>query len=336
MGAARMTRHLVLVAWERREETMADLRRIARRVSELDPSIAVHIVSKRQRDQLKLLWLWPRPTLSLAFIDVTKRKLLPGRFISGRRLGKRGEYVRMDAAGIPVPRWQVILPETRLDPAEWGPFVVEKPDQGRVGANIRIRRTSRVSYVAPEALPNDHYGRRGPMLAQQFIYTGERPSSYRVVTFFGEVLASYRQTTRDRGPPLRGRWAFRDTGGISIVSNTRSMEVELDGAPDVVALAERTHRLAFGDIPLLGIDIVRDADTGELFVLECHAHGTAWMFSSQMGLSIQAANRIDLASQYDGMEKAARILARITPSLAASRWAARTHERWADLLSFAS
>jgi hypothetical protein len=323
-----------MIAWENRTKTLADLNRIARRVPELDSSINVRIVSRRQRDQFRLLPLWLRPTLSLSMIDVTKRKLLPGRFVTGRRLGKRGEYERMDRVGIPVPRWQIVTPETRLDPDDWGPYVVEKPDRGRVGANIRIRRTSRVQYVDPEALPEDHYGRLGPMLAQQFVYTGEWPTSYRVVTFFGEVLVSYRQSTRDRGQPLTGRWDFGRIGGISIVSNTKSMEVELDKDPEVVALAERTHRLAFGDIPLLGLDIIRDADTGALFVLECHAQGTAWLFSSGVGKGIQAANNVDFEGQYDGIEKAARILARVTPSLAARRrlFGRETPTRWVDLL----
>jgi hypothetical protein len=333
MTVKQMTSYLVLIAWENRRETLADLDRIARRVPELDPTIAVHIVSKHQRDQYRLLRLWLRPALSLSIVDVTKRKLLPGRFLSGKRMGKRGEYERMDRVGIPVPRWQVMTPGTRLEPAEWGPYVVEKPDLGRVGANIRIRRTGRIEFVPQESWPADHYGRVGPMLAQEFIYTGEWPTSYRVVTFFGEVLVSFRQTTRGRGQPLTGRWNFK-TGGMSIVSNTKEMEVVLDGEREVVALAERAHRLAFGDIPLLGFDIIRDADTGALYVLECHAHGTAWMFSSGMGQSIQADNRIDFESQYDGIEKAARILARVTPQLAARRWpppGARP-SGWADLL----
>lgn len=307
--------HLVLVAWDEHWKTKADLDWIAKRVGELDPKIAATVVSHHKSDQLRLIPLWFRPTLSVAMNEKRRRKLLPGHFMTGRRLHKHGEYARMDAAGIPVPDWQIITPSTRLDPEVWGPYVVEKPSCGRVGAYVRIRRTTRLKHVPPETLPAEHYGRLGPMLAQRFVYTGEWPTSFRVVTLFGEVLLSYRIQTRGEGPGLTGRFEF-GRGGLSIVSNTKRMDLELVRDEDVVHLAERAHQLAFPDLPLLAFDIVRDADTGELFVLECHSQGSAWSFSHEPGLSLQADHGVDFESQYDGLEKAARILAEVTPRLA--------------------
>jgi glutathione synthase/RimK-type ligase-like ATP-grasp enzyme len=236
-------------------------------------------------------------------------------------MAKCSQSLRMDAAGIPVPKWTVIMPETRLDPATWGPYVVEKPEAGRVGAFVRIRRTGRVRYAPPDSYPAQHHGRKGPMIVQRFIYTGERPTSYRVFTFFGETLLCYRQWSL-HGYPLASRWDFKSTGGISIVSNVKDMKVALDNDEEVIALAERTHREAFDEFPLLSVDIVRDADTGELFVLEAHTRG-GWMFSRPDGLSIQADNKINFESQFDGIEKAAQILARETPRLAAVSWPLR-------------
>ena len=122
---------------------------------------------------------------------------------------------------------------------------------------------------------------RRPDARAALIYTGEWPTSFRVVTLFGEILLCYRQTS-SRGLPLTGRWDFRDTGGINITSNTKDMEAELVNDPAVTALAERSHREAFPDIPVLAFDIVRDHETGSLYVLECHAVGT-WMFSGDAG-----------------------------------------------------
>jgi hypothetical protein len=307
--------NLVLVLWAEHAATESDLRSIVERVPQINPEVQAFLVRHHKIDQLKLFRTWSQPTLSVSFFHLPKRKLLPGRLLCGRHIHKHGEYARLDAAGIPVPPWTIITPDTRLDPAVWGPYVVEKPSMGRRGANIRIRRTTRIGYVPPDLLPPGHLGRDGPMLAQQFIYTGEWPTSYRVVTLFGRVLLCYRQITRSRGAPLKGRWDF-DGGGIGIVSNTMRMAVELANDADVIALAERAHREAFFDFPVLGFDIIRDAETGAVYVLECHAQGS-WLFAADTGIGIERANNIDFRSQFDPLEKAAQILAQETVARAA-------------------
>ena len=156
------------------------------------------------------------------------------------------------------------------------------------------------------------------MLAQEFIYTGEWPTSYRVVTLFGRTLLCYRQVSRKHGPPLKGKWAF-DVGGIGVVSNTMDMEVEFSKDDDVIALAERAHREAFHDFPVLGFDIIRDADTGACYVLECHAQGS-WLFTADTGVSIEAANGLDFKSQFGAIDKAAEVLAEETVSRAKVAW----------------
>lgn len=311
-------RALVLSAWEDRPETLADLREIAGRVERVDPSIAARVVAHHTLDELRLLPFWFRPALSVSLVDTRSRKLLPGHFIANQRLGKIAETERLQRAGIPVPRWTVIGPETRLDPAEWGPYVVEKPSRGRRGAYVRVRKTGRVRYVPPESLPPDHHGRRGPMLAQVFVYTGPWPASYRVLTLFGETLVCYRQLTRGRGEPLSGRFNFRENGGRSIVSNTLEMEVSLADDADVLALAERAHREAFPDVPLVNLDVIRDADTGELWVLEANCGG-GWHFSSEAGLGIQGKNGINFETQFGAFDRAARILAERTRRLGERR-----------------
>lgn len=313
------TLNLVLVLWSEHAETRAHLEEIAALVPGFDPAVRATVVSHHKRDQLRLLPLWLQPTLCVSFLALDRRKLLPGFLATGKRMYKHLEYQRFDKAGIPLPKWTLIGPETRLDPAEWGPYVVEKPAAGRLGANVRIRRTSRVRHKAPDSLPSDHYGRMGPMLAQQYVYTGEWPASYRVITMFGEVLMCCHQVTRTRGEPLKGRFDFHATGGHSIVSNTREMKVTLVEDEEIIAFAARAHRAAFPEIPVLSFDIIRDAESGDLYVLECHPHGS-WMFTADMGREIETANGIDFRKQFGATERAARILAEHTSRLAARRW----------------
>jgi hypothetical protein len=311
--------NLVLVVWHDHAPTREDLNDIAQRVNRFDANVRAFVVEHHKFDELKLCRIWSQPTLSVSFLSLANKKLLPGRVLCGSLLHKHGEYARLDRAGIPVPRWSIISPGVQLDPAVWGSYVVEKPSAGRRGSYVRIRRTTRVKYASPDSFPGDHYGRNGPMLVQRFIYTGEWPSSFRVVTLFGEVLLCYRQTSRLRGLPLKGRWSFRETGGTNIASNTKDMEVELVNDAAVIALAERAHREAFPNFPVLAFDIIRDAETGSLYVLECHAGGT-WMFSADAGLGIEAANNLDFRRQFDAIDKAAAILARETPLRAAVCW----------------
>jgi hypothetical protein len=260
--------------------------------------------------------LWVGSTLSVAMQRSGGKSLLPGRIVTSKIFLKSGEYRRLEAAGCPVPKWTLITPETTLDPADWGPYIVEKPNDGGLGAHVRIKRTGKVRYKPPGE--NDRFGRRG-VIAQEFIYTGEWPASFRVMTLFGRCILCFHQKTVGRGKPLTARWNFAADSGTSIVSNTIDMQVALTKDPDVVSLCERAHRAAFPDVPLLGFDVIRDADTGRLYILECHAHGPVWPFSTSKGQGIQRKNGLDFASQYDALRKSAEILAEATPRLAARR-----------------
>jgi hypothetical protein len=300
--------NLVLVLWYEHALTRENLTQISERVSSYDNNVRTFVVEHHKLDQLRLFNIWRQPTLSVSFLSLDRRKLLPGRLLSGKLLHKHREYRQLDLAGLPVPQWSIIEPDLHLDPSDWGPYVVEKPSAGRRGSQVRIRRTNRVRYMPPESLPDDHYGRHGPMLVQRFVYTGEWPTSFRVVTLFGDVLLCYRQVSRLRGHPLKGRWEFK-VGGTSIVSNTKDMVAELVNDTEVIALAERAHRLAFPDLPVLAFDIVRDCETGALYIMECHAGGS-WMFSAEVGLAIEAANNLDFRKQFNALDKAAAILCR--------------------------
>jgi hypothetical protein len=317
--------NLVLATMRGAPETTKDLELIARRVEEMDPRIRAVVLRNSVVHRLAHASLWGAPTLSVAMQRTGPRTLLPGKLLTSRTLLKGGEYSRLEKAGFAVPKWAFVEPETVLDPAEWGPYVVEKPNFGGLGAYVRIRRTGRVKYMPPESLANDHFGRRG-MLVQEFIFTGEWPQSYRVMTLLGHTILCIHQTSVGRGAPLSDRWGFGKEGGRSIVSNTKEMDVTLVKEPEVMALCEAAHRAAFPDVPLLGFDVIRDAGSGKLYILECHAHGPLWMFSSIKGRGIDERNGIEMASQFNAIEKCAEILADATPRLAVRRMPFQTVE----------
>jgi len=311
--------NLVLATSRSKPEIARDFGAIAGHVREIDPRINAVVLPRGYGHRLLRSHLWFRPTLTVAPYRPGRRTLLPGKPLISRTLLKSGEYERLQNAGFPVPKWTFVTPETVLDPAEWGPYVVEKPNFGGLGAYVRIRKTGRVRYQPPEAYGTGHFGSKAPMLAQEFIFTGEWPESFRVMTLLGQVILCFRQRTVGRGKPLTGRWSFGEASGTSIVSNTTDMGVVLVKDQEVISLCERAHRSAFPDIPLLGFDVIRDAENSKLYILECHSHGPSWPFSSSKGLSIQQKNGIDFASQFDVSRRCAEILAEATPRLATRR-----------------
>ena len=298
---------VVLVVPDENPKTKQDFHRIAAAIR--SQGISARLVRHKRSEQIALLPLWLSQSMSIAMVRRTDRKLLPGKFFSGVKGSKIDEYRTLSAAGVSVPRWEELRPDTKLDPAEWGPYVVEKPSVGRAGANVRIRKIGRVKFADRASYPPDHLGRRGPMIVQKFVYTGEWPVSYRVITVFGEVVLCIRQTTR-RGEPLRARWDFGKGGGTAIVSNTRSMEVVLDANPEMMETARSAHRSAFPDVPLLTFDMAKDIETGEIGIFECHPYFPYWPFSRAIQASIQKANGINYESQFDIMATIGRAIAK--------------------------
>ena len=105
----------------------------------------------------------------------------------------------------------MIEPGIRLDPAVWGPYVVVKPTLGGRGDDVRIRKTGRVRYEPPESFPPEHRIRKGPLIAQRFVYTGPWAVSYRVCTFFGRALYCWRVEQSHQKRRLESRWQFAGT-----------------------------------------------------------------------------------------------------------------------------
>jgi hypothetical protein len=243
-----------------------------------------------------------RPTLTVELDRARLVRPLRGYRLRHILLGKIEELRRLEAGGIPVPRWEEITPETALDPDVWGPYVVTKPTNAKRGAYVRIMRTERVRHRAPDELQSDHPGREAPMMAQEFVYTGRLPVCFRVATFLGRPVVAIRQEgTLQR--PLEGRYAFKATGGHNIVASAASQNtrISLFDDPEIIDLARRVHAV-FPDVPTLGTDIVRDVETGKLYVLECNPFGAVWIISNGAGRRMQAQIGTDFGKQFGVVE----------------------------------
>lgn len=225
-----------------------------------------------------------RPTLVVSPGELRAFKPLRGRIYAGRYIPKQEQCQLLEEAGLPVPRSKLLQPGFDPDGEEFGAFVVLKPTAPGLlsrGAT-RVMRTERVVYRSPEEYPLDHPGRDGPMMIQEFINTGAQPSHYRVLTLFGEPL--YCQWRALKTPPVDLLADNETLNRTVIATNAPGAERKrkLVDDPDVLALARRVHSVA-PDVPLKGVDIIREDRSGRLYVLEFNPGGHVWHISSRGG-----------------------------------------------------
>jgi amino acid adenylation domain-containing protein len=290
--------NLLIVINERFERRSFE--ELASYVREFDPAINALVT----RDQASIDISMPRnPTLIFSPALIRHRPPVEGRLFCGYPLSKSQEYVALEKTGIPVPKWTLLSEEDLPDLSEFDDYVVKKPDHGGRGAEVKIVRKSRVRW---KPVTTSSAGACSSFILQKFIYTGPRPVCYRVNTLFGRVLYSLRYEARNDRPAWSGP-EDREFDGRSIVASAKDSSVALNYEEDIIRLGERAH-YAFPEIPLLGFDIIREVPSGKLFVLEANAIGYVWSFHN----GLEASFGFSAAEQFDGLRKAAYILAEKT------------------------
>jgi hypothetical protein len=314
-------RHLVL-AYTPRWQSLDDLATIARHVVDIDPGIRPFIVPVTLPNSVTRRAAAARPTLVVSPGPLLRFRPRRGKVYHGWPVPKFEELRRLREAGVPVPRTALLTPDLRLDPAEWGDLVILKPTDiptSSHGAGINLIRTRRVRYRPPAEYPPGHPGRLGPMMVQQYVDTGAVLSSHRVLTFFGEPLCAYRVLTEMPRVDPAAPDEVIESAVVAIQASPRRQRI-LQKEPDVIALARRAHA-ALPEIPLKGCDVLREAATGRLYVIELNSGGNTWQFSSGFTERIRRLDGPDfvrrLRQQFDAMRTAARVLVARTRSEAA-------------------
>ena len=289
-----------------------DFREVAKRVRRLAPDIHAHVVTERagigRARWLQLL----RPSLFVQIDPLEGLRIRRGTLAGPDRSssGKMQAYRVLEAAGLPVPPWREIVPGIKLDPAEWGPWVVVKPDRGKQGIDVESVATAELRYRSADELPPGHLGRTGPLLAQRYIPTVDGPSYYRVTTCFGEPLFALFLYSSPSNPRAHVRQAADEAPQIAVANAPARVADD----PDILALARRVHAL-LPKVPTIGCDFLRDRRTGELWIAEIN-QASVWQFSSPRGITFQARRGIDLYEQFGGLDRAAEAMVRATRAFA--------------------
>ena len=194
-----------MVARRRERSVLRDFCEVAAYCRQMAPDIRPIPLLDGPSSQLRHS-IFIRPTLIFALRRLLFYHPLRGVVRSSKLLPKSEEYRRMQAIGIPVPRWRLLTRRLSPEVADLGRYVVSKPDFGGLGADVRIRRAGRVRW-APADTPVRFASRSG-VIAQEFIYTGPWPISYRVGTLFGRALYSQRAEGSHERRPILGPESF--------------------------------------------------------------------------------------------------------------------------------
>ncbi len=305
-------RNLILVrqpGWQ----AMEDWHAIARHVRELEPRIEPFVVDADLPNSYTRRAAAHRPTLIVSPGLLGSFRPRRGKIYGGRQIAKIEQARLLRNAGVPTPKTALLTPSLRPDPAEWGEFVILKPSDLRTtsyGAGIQLMRTQRVKYMPPSEYPPDHPARRGPMIVQQFIDSGNVPGITRVLTLFGEPL--YAMAIRSARHPV-DRTADDETIERAVVATQAYDNIErvFHKEADMLAIARAAHA-AVPDVPLKGVDVIRDAASGRLYVLEMNTGANVWHFSSEHLAAKRAAMGPDwvrtMHTQFDAFRTAARVL----------------------------
>jgi len=283
----------------------ADFIEIGKRIMKKRPKIGVFVYGADRYDQFKWRHKF-RPTLTVCMGHEPDIKVPRGTFLHGDQCDKVDEYHHLETAGIIVPKWTTLQPNTSYDPDEWGKYVIVKPAEGYRGKDVVFKKTTRLHYK-PEKHADEKW------IVQEFIYTGEHPTNYRATTLLGKTMWVTKSTNTHSGPPLTDP---NQLTGQSPVGNSAMGTTTLCQEQDVIEFADYIAQTAYPDVPVLGIDIIRCALTNKLYCCETNPFGYTWHYSSPSGKAIERQNNFSFKNDTNGFEIAVDTLIDATERLA--------------------
>lgn len=307
-----MRRLILLARRGEPDDYRADFETIATLVRQSDPAIEVQV----HWGAVAELRPGPAmPTLIVSFRHLEEALPVPGRVFACAPLTKPVQERAYREHWIPTPRTMPFRWGMRLDPREWGPFVVIKPlnevltsHGGALWVPTAMLQGLRRENFAPGHPIHDE-----TFLVQSFIDTGRHPRHYRVLCLFGTPLYVMQVELKKPRPPVTA--SFAEVVAANIATNSDAPKSRtLVNEPDIAAFA-RQAAFALPDIPLQGIDVLRENKTGKLYALESNPGGNTWHFSSNFGEVLRAEvgdGRQKMLAQFDALPLAARTLIEAT------------------------
>ena len=307
-----------------------DFDEISAKAHVLDPSIVIFTLPNNLKTDLAAQ-NWRYPTLTVALSSSFKLPILRGPVLKNQQVEKLAQQDVFRKHGIPTPPALPFQFGMTLDPIIFGNLVVLKPmdlAQTSKGEGVQMFRRRRLHKMRVTDFPQSHpiHRARQGYIVQRFVDTGEHPSFFRVQTFLGKTIYAWHSVLVEPRCSLDADDAEIENANIASQGGEKTRK--LINVPEIIALAEKVHE-AFPHIPMLAVDVIREAATGKLYVLECNPGGNTWHFSSRIGEKL----RLGFGdAKTNGNEKANEIARRMfidqfgAFDIVARQLIAKTHE----------
>jgi hypothetical protein len=303
-------RHLILVHTVGHQD-VRDFDEIARKVRQLAPDIEVFVVSNYIPSSVTRRRAEKRPTLVFSPGVLIDFRPARGKIYAGTAIPKLEQLARFKGGGVPVPPTAEIVPDVILPETDFGSHVIVKPGFSLAshGHDMTLTRREAVRFRPRNSYPEGHPGRNAPMLAQRFVDTGPFVNHHRVLTLFGAPLLAFNTMATTARASLDSPDDVLAKIAVKARRRDGPIKRALTRDPDIIELARRAA-LALPEIPLQGIDIIREAETGKLYALEANPGGNTWIFSKgDMSARLTEALGVEhLSHPFDAFTTAAKVL----------------------------
>jgi hypothetical protein len=183
------------------------------------------------------------------------------------------------------------------------------------GKDVNKMPTDLIPSLKMDDFPEDHLIRKDKYYIQKFVNTGDRPTHYRAHIFLNEIILTAQSVSKISTPKGMD---IKNALKISVASNNQEhRDIVLFTNKIITDFALKISQ-TLTTIPLLGVDILMDDVTKELFALEVNAGGNTWAFSSKIAAHYRhsAGGKKKLVLQYNAWDRAAEALVRKTYELA--------------------
>jgi hypothetical protein len=287
------------------EQDPADWIAIKQIIERKAPDIEVRIAINGLPNSATARWQIKRPSLVFSPVRLVNFAPRGGAVYCGQILGKDEQVRRLSSIGILTPKTATLSSACAFDPEEWGEYVIVKPNNLNSGAGVKLVRTMDLPGRCQEltGFAEDQ------LIVEPYIDHTEdgTPAEYRVLSLFGRALYCARNQWGNKRPPLSEIAA--DPLGI-IASNSAAMggrKRSICNDPEIISLGQHAHR-AFPECPTIGVDIIRESQSGRLYVLEVNPHGAVWHLSSTLAKKMDTGHVRDLYAQFNALDLAADVL----------------------------